>query len=73
MESYIKTNDYQCWRISENKDIPVDLNMKEVDWKPEHYVSLEKNALASSSLTVLEQRIWTRSLGFLLPKESGKL
>ena len=46
MESHIKTNDYQFWRIIENGDIPVDLNMKEVDWKPEHYVSLEKNAKA---------------------------
>src|ERR1044071_2479602 len=46
MESHIKTNDYQCWRIIENGDIPVDLNMKEVDWKPKHYVSLEKNAKA---------------------------
>ena len=46
MESHIKTNDYQCWRIIENGDIPVDLTMKEVDWKPEHYVSLEKNAKA---------------------------
>src|ERR1044071_4009109 len=46
MESHIKTNDYQCWRIMENGDIPVDLTMKEVDWKPEHYMSLEKNAKA---------------------------
>src|ERR1044071_311787 len=45
-ESHIKTNDCQCLRIIENGDIPIDLAMKEVDWKPEHYVSLEKNAKA---------------------------
>src|ERR1044071_7586648 len=46
MESHIKTNDYQCWRVVEKGDGYVNLFQAEAEWKPEHYVILEKNAKA---------------------------
>ena len=44
MESHIKTNGYQCWRVVEKGDGHVNLSQPEAEWKPEHYVILEKNA-----------------------------
>src|ERR1044071_8793354 len=46
MESHIKTNDYQCWRVVEKGDGYVNLSQAEAEWKPEHYVTLKKNAKA---------------------------
>ena len=46
MESYISTNDYQCWRVILNGNGVVDLNKPEADWTPADYTTMEKNAKA---------------------------
>jgi len=46
MESYISTNDYQCWRVILNGNGVVDLNQPEADWTPADYTTMEKNAKA---------------------------
>src|ERR1044071_8820594 len=46
MESYISTNDYQCWRVILHGNGVVDLNKPEADWTPADYTTMEKNAKA---------------------------
>ena len=50
MESYISTNDYQCWRVILNGNGVVDLKKPEVDWTPADYTIMEKNAKARQYL-----------------------
>ena len=50
MESYISTNDYQCWIVILNGNGVVDLNKPEADWTPADYTTMEKNAKARQYL-----------------------
>ena len=45
--TYIKTQDFQCWRVIElgDEEIPESVKVK-YDWKPEHYAIMDKNSKA---------------------------
>ena len=53
MESYICTNDYQCWRVILNGNGVVDLTKAENLWTPADYVTMEKNSKASSTFSMV--------------------
>ena len=50
MESYISTNDYQCWRVILNGDGVVDLKKPEADWTLADNTTIKKNAKARQYL-----------------------
>ena len=41
--NYIKTQDYQCWRVIEKGDGKVPADLQDKDWTAEHYTTMEKN------------------------------
>ena len=45
--TYIKTQDFQCWKVIElgDEEVPKDI-VERSQWRPEHYAIMEKNAKA---------------------------